>query len=75
MVDLLLADPGPPFDAEDEDGRSDTGIIWTRKILENMQNTRDFPQCFLTSYPVRRSQEKLGKALLGVGWGGEEMEG
>lgn len=43
MVDLLLADPGPPFDAEDEDGRSDTGIIWTRKILENMQNTRDLP--------------------------------
>lgn len=26
-VDLLLADPGPPLDGDNEDGRADTGVI------------------------------------------------
>lgn len=38
-VDLLLADPTPAPDTQDEDGRSDAGIIWTRKILEDRERS------------------------------------
>lgn len=51
-VYLLLTEPRPPPDTEDEDGRSDTGIIWTRKILEDRENKRDFPPFLLTTYPL-----------------------
>lgn len=39
-VDLLLADPGPPLDGDNEDGRADTGVIGTRKILEDREENR-----------------------------------
>lgn len=52
-VDLLLGDPGPLPDTEDEDGRSGTGVIRTRKVLEDGEkNGRDFPPFLLTTYPV-----------------------
>lgn len=31
-VDLVLADPRPPPDGEDEHRRADTGVIWARKV-------------------------------------------
>lgn len=52
---LLLTDPRPPPDTEDEDGRSDAGIIWTRKILEDREkNRRDSPLFLLTTYPLSK---------------------
>lgn len=49
-VDLLLAEPGPPADAEDEDGRSDTGVIRAGKVLEDKEkNRRRFPPFLLTT--------------------------
>lgn len=40
-IDLLLADPRPPPDTEDEDGGPDTGVIWTRKVLEDRERTEE----------------------------------
>lgn len=52
-IDLLLADLRPPPDMKEEDGRSDTGAIWTRKILEGREKNRgDFLQFLQTTYLV-----------------------
>lgn len=36
-VDLLLTDPRPPPDGEDEDGGADAGGVWACKVLEDRE--------------------------------------
>lgn len=69
-VDLLLADPRPPPDAEQEDGGSDTGVIWTRKVLEDRKKSRrKFPP-FLLMTPQSENPER--EARKGSIWGWRE---
>jgi hypothetical protein len=51
-IDLLLTGPRPPPNSEDEDRRPDAGIVWARKILQNMKNKRDFSQFLLMSHTI-----------------------
>lgn len=57
-VDLLLADPRPPPDGEDQHRRADTGVIGARKIL-GKQNRERFMQL--------KTLENLERALPGAG--------
>lgn len=67
-VDLLLAEPRPPPDTEDEDGRADTRVIGTRKILEDREeSSRDFPRFLLTTYQCENSERDTRKGSV---WGG-----
>ena len=76
-VDLLLADPRPPADAEDEDGGSDTGIIGARKVLEDKEkDRRRFPPMLLTTGPAGKPREIRWERLrLRVGEGAGRKEG
>lgn len=66
-IHLLLADLRPPPDSEDEDGGPDTGVIWTRKILENRENRRGFPPFLLTCFANPERETRQGCIW---GWGG-----
>lgn len=57
-VDLLLADPRPPPDGEDQHRRADTGVIGARKIL-GKQNRERFMQL--------KTLENLERTLPGAG--------
>lgn len=41
-VDLVLADPRPPPDGEDEHRRADTRVIWARKVLKKKKQEKFF---------------------------------
>lgn len=69
VVDLLLGDPGPPPDTEDEDGGSGTGVIWTGKVLEDEQkDRRAFPPFPLTTCAQFENPERDGRKGRVWGW-------
>lgn len=66
-VDLLLADPRPPPDTEDEDGRPDARIIGAGEILEDREQQRKLPTIPADSPPSENPERETRKGSV---WGG-----